>query len=81
MGSGEIKIISIKKHDTDDLVPRLERILELARENRLCDFAAVYYLNDEPSFTLSYRARSRIRLIGHLEVLKKALLDLIDIQR
>jgi len=46
-----MKLVDIKKADNEDLIPRLEKLLEYAKEARLHDFACVYYLDDEPSFT------------------------------
>jgi len=75
-----MKLVDIKKADNDDLIPRLEALLNYAKENRLNDFACVYYLDDEASFTHSYRTKNKIRLIGHLVVLIEWLLRSIDIE-
>lgn len=74
-----MKLVDIKKADNEELIPRLEKLLEYAKENRLHDFACVYYLDDEPSFTHSYRVANKIRLIGHLMVLTQGIMDSIEI--
>jgi hypothetical protein len=76
MDNGRLLLLS--KHDADDLVPRLERLLAEAKEGKIRSLAAVYYHSGEPSYTLSYRTRDRIPLVGLLAVLQNHLMELIE---
>lgn len=76
----ELKLVNIKHFDSEDIVTRLERLLNLAKEDRLHDFACVYFLDDEPSYTHSYRVTNRIRLIGHLTILLRHIMDFVVVE-
>lgn len=75
-----MKLVNINAHDTEDLVPRLERILDLAKEGRVTDFASVYFQDGEPSYAVSYRSANRVKMLGMAVVLQKFFTDLILIE-
>jgi len=73
------KVVNIKVDDIEDLVPRLETMLDMAKKGLLTDFVAVYDLGGEPSFTISYRSRNRFRVIGMLQTVLQHLVDKFEL--
>jgi hypothetical protein len=68
------------KHDTEDLVQKLESLLEMAKKGEIINFASIYFSTQgEPHMTVSYRERDRYRVVGLLTILTNELASKFEI--
>lgn len=58
--------------DTEDPVRKLTQVLELAKKGELTDFVMVYMRRSDPEPWIkhSYSQRSRMKIIGAIEIMK-----------
>lgn len=73
-------ITPLEKDAINDLVPRLERILQLTKEGKITDFLCVYYNENEPSFSHSFKEKGRLRLIALMQIMLQNLISKIVIE-
>lgn len=64
-----IKVIEPDVYTNEDVVARLERLLELAKSGNLTDYMMVYYQDREPGFSHSYRSFKKDGLVGLMMIM------------
>jgi hypothetical protein len=65
-----MKVVDILKKDSDDLVPKLEKLLDLAKQNRISNFVSIYFDSEScPCYSMSYRDKDRLKIVGLLGVM------------